>query len=111
MLVSLATVAALAGCTGHDTKSAASQKPLDACEVRQVHYGNVAGSVTANADGTLAHFDPTSGTKEQRDAASQQVYQDFGQPQLDTKVRPIQNKWGLTAWLDRCGRASNPQFK
>jgi hypothetical protein len=81
---------------------------LHACEVRQLQFGSVAATVMANADANLSEVDLSGGSQSEHNAALHDVYRAFGQPHIDTNVHQIQSKWGLSAWVDRCGRAGVP---
>ncbi len=105
----IVAAAALAACASHHASSTANTTPLNACEIRQTRFGNVATTLTANADGSLARVDVTGGTQDEKNDATQDVYRAFGQPQIDTNVHPIQSKWGLNTWMDRCGRTVPPR--
>jgi hypothetical protein len=107
-VVSLVTAAVLIGCAGHRHETVADTSALHSCEVRQLQFGNVAATVSANMDASLAEVDVSGGTDDERRAATRSAYRAFGEPKVDTVVRPVQSKWGLNTWVDRCGRTVTP---
>jgi hypothetical protein len=107
----LLTATALTACGGHRRETVADISTLHACEIRQTQFGNVAATVTANADASLAEVDLSGGSRGERRAALRDAYRAFGEPRADTIVHPVQLKWGLHAWVDRCGHAVTPQIR
>jgi hypothetical protein len=108
VVVSLVVAAALTACGGHRRETVADTSTLHSCEVRDMQFGNVAATVTANQDASLAAVDMSGGSEDERRTALRSAYHAFGAPRVDTVVRPVQSKWGLSAWVDRCGRTVTP---
>jgi hypothetical protein len=109
VVISLVTATVLCACGGHRRDAAPDTTALRACEIRQLQFGNVAATVVANSDASLSEVDVDGGSEAERHAATQSAYRAFGQPHIDTDVHQIQSKWGLSAWVDRCGRAAPPR--
>ncbi|HEY3674432.1 MAG TPA: hypothetical protein VGK84_00410 [Candidatus Tumulicola sp.] len=107
----LLTATALTACGGHQRETVADTTTLHACEIRQTQFGDVAATVTANFDASLAGVDVSGGSQSERRAALRSAYRAFGQPRADTIVHPMQSKWGLNAWVDRCGHAVTPRAR
>jgi hypothetical protein len=107
----LLTATALTACGGHHRETVADTSTLHACEIRQTQFGNVAATLTANADASLGEVDLSGGSGGERRAALRDAYRAFGEPRVDTIVHPVQSKWGLNAWVDRCGHAVTPHLR
>jgi hypothetical protein len=107
----LLAATALTACGGHRRETVADTSTLHACEIRQTQFGNVAATVTANADASLAEVDLSGGSRGERRTALRDAYRAFGEPRVDTIVHPVQLKWGLHAWVDRCGHVVTPQIR